>query len=143
MGVFRYPGRAPGPLPNSLGLASTLCCAASQAPLHNTVGRCTLSPTALCAGRPLSPPARRGVCLKEGTCASECSPDKAGFNHSVGVQEFGLDKRKMTTTPDTVALGEAVCGAGPRMGTRKTQGSSVRRKKNVLALVPAREVKVG
>ncbi len=83
----------------------------SQAPFHNVVDRWALSLTALRAGRCV-PPSRRGVCLKEGTCASECAPDKAGFNHSVGVQEYGLDKRKMTTTPDTVALGEAACGAG-------------------------------
>ncbi len=40
-----------------------------------------------------------------GTCEQQCTPDRAGFQHLVGVKEFGQDKLSEQTT--LAALGEA------------------------------------
>ncbi len=49
----------------------------------------------------------RDECIHYGTCATQCSPKKAGFEHTVGQNEYGGDpiKKKIAIAPSTVALG--------------------------------------
>lgn len=53
----------------------------------------------------LCPLPGRKTCIVNGTCEEQCTPDRAGFQHLVGVKEFGQDKLSEQTT--LAALGEA------------------------------------